>query len=250
MDDLLHELRSLAEEGHLSAQFNLGAAYENGIDVKQDYGEAIYWYQKAAEQGHAPSQNNLGSMYHNGRGVPQDDATAVNWYRLAARRGNPTAQTNLGHMYAKGLGVLQDYAESARWYRLACAHEMADPVALTNLSVFYSMAWGVETNEQEAVRLLRLAADQGYLNAIDSLGLHTSTDKGSLKIFNKLLSVLGLQLTQDTRTASRTWAIYIFTGKVYRKTTSLPICGLISRQPNRLLTIRSQVFCGTRYPRK
>ncbi len=52
----LRELRPLAEQGHASAQFNLGLMYNNGLGVPQDYAEALQWYRKAAEQGHATAQ--------------------------------------------------------------------------------------------------------------------------------------------------------------------------------------------------
>ena len=57
------------------------------------------------EQGHATAQTELGFMYGNGRGVLQDNAEAVRWYRLAAEQGDAVAQTNLGVMYSTGQGV-------------------------------------------------------------------------------------------------------------------------------------------------
>ena len=61
-----------AEQGHLSAQHNLGYLYDNGVGVTQNYELALKWYKKAAEQGHASSQANLGLMYDNGSGTPRD----------------------------------------------------------------------------------------------------------------------------------------------------------------------------------
>ena len=40
---------SLAEGGNAKAQGMLGACYENGIGVPQNYAKAVEWYQKAAE---------------------------------------------------------------------------------------------------------------------------------------------------------------------------------------------------------
>ena len=48
---------------------------------------AVYWYKLAAEQGHASAQFNLGELYREGLGVPQDDKTWVKWTRLAAQQG-------------------------------------------------------------------------------------------------------------------------------------------------------------------
>ncbi len=73
----LREWRPLAEQGHASAQNNLGVMYNEGQGVQQEYAEAVKWYRKAAEQGFAGAQNNLGSMYESGQGVPQDYAEAL-----------------------------------------------------------------------------------------------------------------------------------------------------------------------------
>ena len=49
----LRLLRPLANQGDASAQFYLGAMYDTGQGVPQDYPEAVKWYRKAAEQGDA-----------------------------------------------------------------------------------------------------------------------------------------------------------------------------------------------------
>jgi len=74
----------MPEQGHASAQFNLGVMYGTGKGVPQDHAEAVKWYRRGAEQGHAGAQNNLGTMYDNGQGVPQDFVQAHLWYNLAA----------------------------------------------------------------------------------------------------------------------------------------------------------------------
>lgn len=42
-----------AEQGYVSAQYNLGYMYDKGYGVEQDYREAEKWYRLAAEQGDA-----------------------------------------------------------------------------------------------------------------------------------------------------------------------------------------------------
>ena len=44
-----------AEQGHASAQYNLGCCY-----LSQDYEQAVYWYRKSAEQGYVSAQYDLG----------------------------------------------------------------------------------------------------------------------------------------------------------------------------------------------
>ena len=61
-----------------------GAVHQGS--VPQDDAQAVAWYRKAADQGHAAAQFNLGAMYDNGRGVPQDYVEAHKWVNLAASR--------------------------------------------------------------------------------------------------------------------------------------------------------------------
>jgi TPR repeat protein len=58
--------------------------YSNGQGVKQDYTEAMKWYQKAVDQGNMVAQRNIGVMYENGWGVNQDYNEALKWYLKAA----------------------------------------------------------------------------------------------------------------------------------------------------------------------
>ena len=90
--DPLTELRRQAEQGDASAQYNLGAMYENGEGVPQDDQEALKWYRKAAEHRHAAAQNNLGISYEYGMGVPRDYVQAHKWYNLAASRTTDEAK--------------------------------------------------------------------------------------------------------------------------------------------------------------
>ena len=47
-----------------------------------------------AEQGHASAQNNLGGMYADGRGVLEDDVYAYMWWNLAAAQGHKNSSKN------------------------------------------------------------------------------------------------------------------------------------------------------------
>lgn len=48
-------------------------------------------YCRGAEQGHATAQFNLGLMYAQGEGVPQDSREGVAWIRRAAEQGEDRA---------------------------------------------------------------------------------------------------------------------------------------------------------------
>ena len=62
--------------------------YYNGEGVPQDYSTAVKWYSLAAEQGHASAQGNLGVMYAFGQGVLKDYVYAHMWGNIGAMNGN------------------------------------------------------------------------------------------------------------------------------------------------------------------
>ena len=53
------------------------------------------WYRLAAEQGHEQAQFNLGAMYENGEGVPQDYIQAHVWFYLAVANSTDEELRNL-----------------------------------------------------------------------------------------------------------------------------------------------------------
>jgi hypothetical protein len=65
-------------------------------------------YQRGAEQGHPSAQYNLGNAFYHGKGVAQSHDEAVKWYRLAAAQGQVNALYNLGVCYSNGLGALHE----------------------------------------------------------------------------------------------------------------------------------------------
>jgi septal ring-binding cell division protein DamX len=93
--------------GIVSADLEEGfQAYERG-----DYEAAVNAWLPLAEQGDVTAQFNLGQMYRLGKGVTRDDDEAVKWYKLAAQQGSPHAQHNLRLMHRDGRANQQDYEE-------------------------------------------------------------------------------------------------------------------------------------------
>jgi TPR repeat protein len=72
-----------AEQGSPLAQYLLGALYQLGEVVPQDFRKAVNWYGRAADQGLAVAQFALGAMYAHGQGVPKDVVRAHMWLSLS-----------------------------------------------------------------------------------------------------------------------------------------------------------------------
>jgi TPR repeat protein len=75
--------------------------YENGQGVPQDYKTAVKWYSLAAEQGHGSAQSNLGSMYYKGDSVPQDYVRALMWCNIAASSADIHALGEIRNRFLK-----------------------------------------------------------------------------------------------------------------------------------------------------
>ena len=68
--------------------------YHDDNFLPQDYSEAAKWYTLAAEQGHASAQSNLGAMYYMGQGLLADFVLAHVWFNIGAANGSEPAAKN------------------------------------------------------------------------------------------------------------------------------------------------------------
>jgi hypothetical protein len=165
----LQQLKTLAAQGHASAQTQLGQLYANGRGVPQDYATARGWYEKAAARGHAGAQAQLGQLYANGKGAPQDYQKARQWWEQAALQGSAQAQFNLGQLYANGRGIPQDYTAARGWYEKAAAQGYA--WAQAQLGQLYATGRGVPQDYATARGWYEKAAAQGNAWAQAQLAL-------------------------------------------------------------------------------
>lgn len=105
-------LRSQAAAGDVTAQLNLGAAYDHGLGVERNIEQALRWYQKAAEQGLAEAQFNLAHLLVEAEINP---TAAAEWMAKAATQGMLDAQFLMGVIFAEGLGVEQNLQQAEKW---------------------------------------------------------------------------------------------------------------------------------------
>ncbi len=157
-----------AEQGKAYAQYRLGVMYYTGESVEKDYTKAFYWYEKAAVQGDPDAQYYLGDMYYDGHGVEQNYEKAREWYEKAAEQGNADAQCNLGKIYEKGYGVEQNYYKAKDWYEKAAFQD--DSCAQYRLGEMYAKGYGVKQNYYKAKDWYEKAAVQGVSDAQCNLG--------------------------------------------------------------------------------
>lgn len=129
------QLRPLAENGHVRAQYQLGQMHEYGRGYPQSDRSAIAWYRKAAAQNLADAQYRLGVLHENGWGADRDAVQAVHWYTKAAMGEHSFAQHDLAFMYFAGKGVRKDAVMAYMWLKIAVeqgSHLMQKHLALVS----------------------------------------------------------------------------------------------------------------------
>ena len=133
---------------------------------KENYTEALKWYQKAAEAGHAESQYALGLSYLEGWDVPVDEKRGVDWIRKAAEAGYTDAMYELGGCYHYGKGIRKNQTQADKWYKKAVqeykkAADAGDTKGQTSLALCYKYGDGVPKDLTESAKWYRKAAEQG-----------------------------------------------------------------------------------------
>ena len=110
----------------------------------EDYSKAVFWWVKAAEQGHKSAQNNLGICYLHGRGVERNRAKAVYWYTQAAEQGHDNAQFVLGYCNFHGLEMKADPVKAVDFFIQAAEPEVVAASALSlRLSAHSRKVFGI-----------------------------------------------------------------------------------------------------------
>jgi len=104
-----------AENGHELAQIEVGARYDDGIGVKQDYGKARYWYEASLDHADELSLYKLAEIYNYGKGVNANLDKAEKYYRMSADKGFDLAQFELGRLYSS-IGMNE---KAIKWYKLS-----------------------------------------------------------------------------------------------------------------------------------
>jgi TPR repeat protein len=98
-----------------------GVRYLLGRGVAANDEKAFYYFKAAAEKD-PYAQNELAYLYAAGKGTKQDYKQALVWYQKAARHGLASAEYNLGLMYLYGLGTNVDKTVGMDWIKQSALH--------------------------------------------------------------------------------------------------------------------------------
>ena len=118
----------LANHGYAKAQAIVAWMYHIGKGRPKDLHKAFDWYVKAAKQNEPIAQNNLGVFYEQGLAVKQSYGDAAKWYRESAEWGYRYAQYNLGMLYYTGHGVAKDPDQAQFWLQIAALQGVSQAI--------------------------------------------------------------------------------------------------------------------------
>lgn len=155
-----------AEQGFWRANHSLGVRYENGDGVEQIWEEAVRYYKIAADKGFVLAQNALGSCYWNGNGIEKNLETAVEWYKKAAEQCHPGSNVKLSDYYAcENI----DYEKALRYATTAA--ELGHDGGYNNLGALFFEGNGVVQNYTKAAEYIQVAANMGNKTSQYNLGI-------------------------------------------------------------------------------
>ncbi|WP_159460706.1 tetratricopeptide repeat protein [Pasteurella testudinis] len=142
-------------QGGLGSQLYVGMAFMVGEGVRQDYQEAMKWYEKAALQNDDSAQYFLGSMNYSTKNYIE----AVKWYKKSAENNCSNAQFDLANLYLEGKGVEQNYQSAIFWLEKASNQNHYDAIRL--LANLYEHGDTTIINKQKAKSWYKKACEIG-----------------------------------------------------------------------------------------
>lgn len=138
-----------AQQGNAEAMNNLGNCYNNGQGVKENLPEAFKWWLIAAQEDYVPCYTLVADIYYQGiYDVKKNYKEAAYWYEKAAKTGDQTGIYNLSCMYHEGQGVERNYDMS---FELLMQSDMNQYYTQQSLGEHYYYGHGVEKDIPRAI---------------------------------------------------------------------------------------------------
>ncbi|CDZ81944.1 Putative beta-lactamase HcpC precursor [Candidatus Rubidus massiliensis] len=108
-----YEEGALAGDSH--CQYAIGIKYLIGQGVDQNLDKAMEWLKLASDNGNNEATMEVGCCY----GKKEDYQNAISWFENAAKQGNAKAKYYLGLYYLEGLGVDSNEQTAKYWFNEA-----------------------------------------------------------------------------------------------------------------------------------
>ena len=180
-NEKLLERRKHAEEGSAYSQYDMGYRYAFGIDVEQDMGEAVKWWQMAAEQRYEDALFALGECYASGEGVEKNTDEAIRLWNSAFALHAASCSFMASKCRQCGKNPETADFELAKWIRLQAKRGTVDAQYFLGNSLHWYSISDVDKRRRNklkraAVKWWLKAAKQGHPGAMQ--WLTTCYDRG------------------------------------------------------------------------
>jgi uncharacterized protein len=100
-DRAIGKLKSLAEIGNPTAQYQYGLLLSQNLDPMKPSREGLQWMVRAAQAGLASAQYRVGFSLLHGRDCEQDKTKAIEWLRRSTAQNHAEAQLELSKQFLK-----------------------------------------------------------------------------------------------------------------------------------------------------
>jgi len=147
IEPILNSITQKAEQEDKDALLSLGESIHYSLQ-KGGYTEAMAYYLRSAKHGCAKAEFYIGAMYQQGLSVEEDWKSAYYWYNLSANKGSAISQYKLALLYLDGLGVEKNKIEATKWFQKAAVSGHKE--SLQYLAAMYEKSDTVEKDETKA----------------------------------------------------------------------------------------------------
>ncbi|CAB4435338.1 unnamed protein product [Rhizophagus irregularis] len=163
---------NVAKTGHISAIFQLGYCYVNGIGTEINREKGFEMYNKAAEDVNVHNYfgkndketiNNLNHIIYLYHKAAEDDNNFA-LYKLGE-----CYELGKGHCYEKGFGTDMNKVKAFEFYKIAATGGNVD--AQRSLADLYEHGEGTDKNVENAIYWYERAIENGYLDVKENLNI-------------------------------------------------------------------------------
>lgn len=180
--------------GHITAKYNLGVVFRDGVGVASDLCVAANWFEQAAEAGHLEARIGLADIYRMDTFVKRCPIVSMGHLLIAAGARHPKAMYKIAVQHFEGIGRDVDYTAALDW--LLKAKECGSLMSCVKIAEMFAEGIGVAVDKNIAIENLERAAQYGLVDAMHKLGVLLIKDDD---LRNPLASKYWLQLAAERK---------------------------------------------------
>lgn len=160
-----NELEIASYDGDGDAALELGRRYDFGIEVKNNFQEALSWYQVAYDNGNSMSSVYLGYLYMNGLGTDKDLDKAKEYFDKAISDNEIEGYSGLARLYLENKDL--ENASTLCYNNAKKAYDKKSPMGAFLMGYLTETGYGIQSNLSSAKEIYKKLADKNFNNISD-----------------------------------------------------------------------------------